>query len=97
MTEHERDWEIRMLLPARRNWPQIVLNPEPNSSTGGTQMGFVYAEIELISGDGLALHRRGFLPDDKIKRIKVKALADSGSYTLVISEHIRNQLDLPVI
>ncbi len=24
-------------------------------------MGFVYAEIELISTDDLALHRRGFL------------------------------------
>jgi len=60
-------------------------------------MGFVYAEIELISGDDLALHRRGFLSEDKIKRIKVNALADSGSYMLVISEHLRDQLDLPII
>ena len=60
-------------------------------------MGFVYAEIELISGDDLALHRRGFLSEDKIKRIKVNALGDSGSYMLVISEHLRDQLDLPII
>ncbi len=60
-------------------------------------MGFVYAEIELISGDDLALHRRGFLPKDQIKRLKVNALVDSGSYMLVISEHIREQLDLPII
>jgi clan AA aspartic protease len=86
-----------MLLPSRRERPQIVLSPEINSPTGGDQMGFVYADIELVSGDDLALNRRGLLPEDQIKRVKVKALADSGSYMLVISEHIREQLDLPVI
>ena len=86
-----------MLLPSRRNRPQILLSSETEAPAKGTEMGFVYAEIELISGDDLALHRRGFLPEDEIKRLKVKALADSGAYMLVISEHIREQLDLPVI
>lgn len=86
-----------MLLPSRRDRPQIVLRPEADFPPGGNEMGFVYAEIELVSGDDLALHRRGFLSEDKIKRMKVNALADSGSYMLVISEHIRDQLDLPVI
>src|SRR5438045_8302799 len=86
-----------MLLPSRTERPQIVLGRGADSSTGGDTMGFVYAEIELISGDDLALHRRGFLSEDKIKRIKVNALADSGSYILVISEHLRDQLDLPII
>lgn len=60
-------------------------------------MGLVYAEIELISGDDLALNRRGFLPEDQIKRLKVNALVDSGAYMLVINQHIKEQLDLPVL
>ena len=60
-------------------------------------MGLVYAEIELISIDDLVLHRRGFLPEEKIKRMTVNALVDSGAYMLVINDHVRQQLDLPLI
>jgi clan AA aspartic protease len=60
-------------------------------------MGLVYAEIELISVDDLVLHRRGFLAEEKIKRMNVEALVDTGAYMLVINEHIREQLDLPLI
>jgi len=59
-------------------------------------MGFTYADIELISADDLALNRRGFLPEDEIKRMRVTALVDSGAFMLVINEHIKQQLDLPV-
>ena len=60
-------------------------------------MGTVYAELELTSVDDLALHRRGFLPEDKIKRMSVDAFVDSGSYMLIITEHVQQQLDLPFI
>ncbi|HKY29331.1 MAG TPA: clan AA aspartic protease [Pyrinomonadaceae bacterium] len=60
-------------------------------------MGLVYAEIELTSVDDLVLHRRGFLVEDKIKRMTVNALVDTGAYMLVINDHIRQQLDLPLI
>ena len=60
-------------------------------------MGLVYAEIELTSVDDLVLHRRGFLAEDKIKRLTVNALVDTGAYMLVINDHIRQQLDLPLI
>lgn len=60
-------------------------------------MGLVYAEIELISVDDLVLNRRGFLHEDKIKRMTVNALVDTGTYMLVITDHIRQQLDLPLI
>ena len=60
-------------------------------------MGLVYAEIELTSVDDLVLHRRGFLAKDKIKRMTVNALVDTGAYMLVINDHIRQQLDLPLI
>ncbi len=60
-------------------------------------MGLVYAEIELISIDELVLNRRGFLHEDKIKRMSVNALVDTGAYMLVITDHVRQQLDLPLI
>ena len=60
-------------------------------------MGLVYADIELISADDLALHRRGYLAEEEIKRVRVTALVDSGAYMLVINDHIKRQLDLPVI
>jgi clan AA aspartic protease len=86
-----------MFLPANKQRVSNPIHPEVDSPAGGKEMGLVYAEIELISGDDLALHRRGFLPEDEIKRIRVNALVDSGAYMLVVSEHIRQQLDLAVI
>ncbi|MBA3806317.1 MAG: hypothetical protein H0X14_11475, partial [Acidobacteria bacterium] len=60
-------------------------------------MGLVYADIELISGDDLALFRRGFLPEDQIKHMRVSVLVDSGAYMLSINDRIKEQLDLPVL
>ncbi len=60
-------------------------------------MRHTYADIELISADDLALCRRGFLPEEGIKRMRVNALVDSGAYMLVVNEHIKQQLDLPVL
>jgi len=57
-------------------------------------MGITYAEIELISSDDVALHRRGYIPEDQIKSMKVKALVDSGASLLMITESIKNQLNL---
>ncbi len=75
-------------------------HPSPQLETvsyGEKKMGLVYADIELISSDDLALHRRGFLPEEQIKRMRVSALVDSGSYMLVINDQIKQQLDLPVL
>ena len=60
-------------------------------------MGLVYAEIELTNSDDVALHRRGFLEEKKIKRVKLNALVDSGAYMLVINDEIRQQLELSLI
>lgn len=64
---------------------------------GEKKMGLVYADIDLISGDDLALHRRGYLREEDIKRMRVSALVDSGAYMLMINERIKAQLDLPVL
>jgi len=60
-------------------------------------MRLVYAEVELVNADDLALNRRGFLADDAIRKISGEALVDSGAYELVISETIKNQLNLAVL
>ena len=60
-------------------------------------MGYVYADIELTNEDDVALHRHGILPQNKIKKIRCKALVDSGAWDLVINEEVQKQLDLPVL
>ena len=60
-------------------------------------MGFVYADLELISVDDLALCRRGFIAEEQVRSIMVTALIDSGAYQMVINEHIKSQLELRLV
>jgi clan AA aspartic protease len=60
-------------------------------------MGLVYADIEIVNADDLALVRKGYLKAEQIKKMTVKALADSGAHMLVINEGIRPQLDLSTL
>lgn len=60
-------------------------------------MGLVYAELQLISVDDLALCRRGFLDENMVRSIQVRALVDSGAYQMVINEAVKDQLELHVI
>ena len=60
-------------------------------------MGLVYAEIDLTNEDDLTLNRHGYLPEEKIRRVKCRALVDTGAYDLVLNEEIRNQLGLFVV
>jgi clan AA aspartic protease len=86
-----------MFLPDRKQRVPNPIHPAVSSPAGDNEMGLVYAEIELTSHDDLVLQRRGFLPKDQIKRLKVNALVDTGAYMLVINEHVKAQLDLPLI
>ena len=67
------------------------------SLTGGKRMGYVYADIQLTNEDDLAFKRRGWAAEAEIRRVKTKALVDSGAYDLIINEEIQNQLNLPVL
>lgn len=67
------------------------------SLTGGNELGYVYAEIDLTNEDHVVLHRHGMLPENQVKKITCRALVDSGAWDLVINEEIQKQLDLPVI
>jgi len=60
-------------------------------------MRLVYADIELISGDDLALHRRGYIEEAEIKRLKVSALVDSGAEMLAVNEQVKSHLNLFVL
>jgi clan AA aspartic protease len=60
-------------------------------------MGLVYADIELINGEDIALARRNFIGEEEIKRVSLNILVDTGSYMLAINESIQEQLKLPVI
>jgi clan AA aspartic protease len=57
-------------------------------------MGLVYADIELISGRDLVLFGEGQITEDKIKRMTVNVLVDSGALMLAINEEIQTQLGL---
>ena len=57
-------------------------------------MGIVYADITLTNPVDEGMAERGLLPSEKVRKMEVKALVDSGAITLVISDAIANQLDL---
>jgi clan AA aspartic protease len=58
------------------------------------EMGITYAEIELIRSDDRALFREGYIEENQIRFLKVRALVDSGSSMLAITEAVKNQLNL---
>ena len=60
-------------------------------------MGYVYAEIELTNEEHVVLHRHGMLPENEVKKVKCRALVDSGAWDLVINEEVQRQLNLPII
>jgi hypothetical protein len=60
-------------------------------------MGLVYADIELINAGDIEVARRGFIKHTDIRKVVVKALADSGAYMMVIPEEVRLQLGLEII
>jgi len=60
-------------------------------------MGLVYADIELINGGDLEMVRRGYMDQDEVKRMRINALVDTGSYMLAINESIQEQLQLPIV
>jgi clan AA aspartic protease len=60
-------------------------------------MGLIYADIELINGGDIEMARRHIIGEDEIKRMRINALVDTGSYMLCINESIQQQLQFPVV
>jgi len=60
-------------------------------------MGLVYADIELVNSDDIALFNAGVKNTGEVRRETVTMLVDSGSYMLCVNEKIRAQLGLKTI
>jgi len=60
-------------------------------------MGLIYAEVELINRDDLALSRKYIIGEDEVKRMYVNMLVDTGAYMLAINESIQEVLQFPVV
>ncbi len=60
-------------------------------------MGLTYANIEIVNVGDVEVAHRGYIKESDIRSCMVKALVDSGAYTLCINESIKTQLDLRVI
>ena len=60
-------------------------------------MGLIYADIELINGEDLTLAGKFIIGEDKVKRINLNALVDTGSYMLCINESIQQQMQFPIV
>jgi hypothetical protein len=52
-------------------------------------MGLVYADIEIINFADETLSEDGYLPKERIRKVTVRAMADSGAIRLSINENIK--------
>ena len=59
-------------------------------------MGHVYADIVLENTLDIGFADEGYIPHEKVRRMKVNALVDSGARTLTINEEIAQRLGLKV-
>ena len=59
-------------------------------------MGEVHTEITLINIGDQNVADRGYMPQDQVRRLTVNAVVDTGAWTLIINEEIRQKLGLKV-
>lgn len=59
-------------------------------------MGRFKVELELANNDDVVAARLGVLTEDKVRRVKVLGVVDSGTASLVLPTTIGKQLGLPV-
>jgi hypothetical protein len=64
--------------------------------SGGIIMGLVYTEVTLKNAADVSNVRRGILKDQEVRQKTVQAMVDTGCFTLVINETIRQELGLEV-
>jgi len=60
-------------------------------------MGLIYASVELINRDDLALARKFVIGEEEVRRMEVEMLVDTGAYMLVINESIQAQMQFPFV
>ncbi|MDR0635514.1 MAG: aspartyl protease family protein [Treponema sp.] len=60
-------------------------------------MGTFTEKIELANARDRGNARDGIIPETKIRRIRAEAMPDTGAWTLIINEDVRQQLGLAVL
>jgi len=60
-------------------------------------MGTFYEAITLENGIDRALANRGSIPESQVRAVDVAAMPDTGAWTLIINEEVRQQLGLKKI
>jgi clan AA aspartic protease len=60
----------------------------------GIQMGDVWVDITLTNAGDLSDVRKGYITEDKVRSVKVRALVDTGAVQCAIPEKIANELGL---
>ena len=60
-------------------------------------MGYVYADIELISSIDISLSKKHIIAEDEVKRMHLRILVDTGAFMLTINENIQEILQLPFV
>ena len=59
-------------------------------------MGNVYAEITLKNVSDIVMARRGHLEENSVRETTINVLVDTGAWTLIINEAVREELGLDV-
>ena len=59
-------------------------------------MGNVFAEITLKNVSDVAEAKLGHIPDEEVRSVNVRAMVDTGSMAMIISEELRQQLGLGI-
>jgi clan AA aspartic protease len=59
-------------------------------------MGEVRTEVTLVNIGDQNDAKRGYIPQDQVRRLTVNAVVDTGAWTLVINEETRERLGLLV-
>ena len=59
-------------------------------------MGEVRTEVTLVNIGDQEVANRGYMPQEQVRRLTVNAVVDTGAWTLVINEAIREKLGLRV-
>ena len=60
-------------------------------------MGLVYAEIALKNVKDAMKAEMGLIKEQNIRQVSIKALVDTGAWTLVINEEVREKLGLDIL
>jgi len=59
-------------------------------------VGTFFEDITLVNITDRGLAERGYLDNDKIRTLTVQAMPDTGAWTLVINEEVREKLGLTI-